>query len=877
MQTGDPKATSLQEFLDSCTDIHEDTLLSFENVGEVCLTTIARANLALLRRALDAGYKGVIFSCPDFERESLAVTFLGALCHLICDEGEIGIREAQGGMHAAIGDCVLDVIEADDRMVKIRTSRTKVDTGFLRRIWQFPLVHQARSDAELSRMKPSEVRCESERYESIPCGIKLLLDIIGKEVPAVGYVSSPSPYLNEPPIHVPRGRIEVEGDEASLSRALPVTYLSPTGKPREGFEWPFDAPPSVIVSPRSEGTGSAYRLVEYVREGGELDFVSMNLPGPETLDTPLISDIHDLAGLGVGIICFCDRWTLDAVRELKDDGFLLFDWDDCELATRASYPILSPIQWTMRKRHHETVVEVPTGDSGIEETKRILYENLRQAEFRTDEAWQAKQELFRALGSAIRMTEAADKEYSLRMRRTIEASVDDIEASWSLSPTSFSALCDARDLLLKIFEEGNVLPKEEMVYDLITERISARQSVVLVVDRSRTKWVYDYWKSELECNDYSVDRFRVINTKDFMAESGLRGNDRVIFSGWYGRDVMDRALHSGIVADMTFVLYHGESDGLETEWWRRANDRWHRSSDRCARETDTTLAKLGIERLRRAAKAVDRAASDPVRDSNEDRDDSPTSIITEVERRRLQRDVAHHGERAVTAVPIMFDNGSHVWLRADTHGYGSGGRLVVINDCLTGQNDTPEHKPASAVMRGDMVLRTHSSKAYIRKAAQERLDGYEDVMEVAQRWKDPIRAARMQGLSDADIARVLSDHFGSSRNYNTIRGWVAGNRIAPQSDADIRGIFAAFHIYIKDEDVRAIASAASRIRGQHQRTGMMAADKMVRKFIEDVEAYGLEDALAGFDERHESGNVELLTVSGIGERMSVAEDRVEIL
>lgn len=374
-----------------------------------------------------------------------------------------------------------------------------------------------------------------------------------------------------------------------------------------------------------------------------------------------------------------------------------------------------------------------------------------------------------------------------------------------------------------------------------------------------------------------TSKFRVINTKDFMAESDLRQNDSVIFSGWYGLDIMDRVLHSGIVADMTFVLYRGEFDGLEMEWWRRANDRWHRSSDRCARETDATLSRLGIERIRREPKARGTAAVEPTKGSEEAWDDSPVTVITEVERRRLQGDVARKGEKAVAAIPVMFDDGSHIWLRAESRGRGGGGRLVVITDCLSGQNDEPEHKAASAVMRGDVVLRTHSDKAWLRKASQERLDGYEDVMEVAQRWREPIRSARMNGLSDAMIVSVLERWFGKTRNVNTLRGWVAGNRIAPQSEKDIRGIFAAFHIFIKDEDVRAISRAATVIRGQHQRTGMLAAGRMVDKFIEDVRLYGLEDALAGFDERHESGNVELLKVSAVGTSMSVAADRVDVL
>ena len=872
------QTTSLKDFLDSCTDIHEDTFLEFENVGSVCLTTITRANLELLIRARKLGYKGLIISCPDFERESLAITFLAALSHLICDEGEVGICEAKEGMRAAIGRCVFDIVSDDDETVWVRTASTRVDTGLSRSAWSFlPWVHRAKEGSDLSRMKISELRAESDRFESIPSGIKLLLDIVGKRVPAVGYVSSPSPYLNEPPTHVLRGHIDVDGDESLLSCVIPLTYLMSTGGQRDGFEWPFDAPPSVIVGPRADGMGSAYPLVEYARQGGLLDFVSMNLPGPEFRETPLLNDLYDLADAEIGVVCFCDRWTLDAVSDLKQEGLLLFDWDDCEIATRAQYPILSPVQWTMRNRKHETVIEVSAGKSGIEEAKRILYDRLDKVELRTDEAWHAKQELFRSLSAAIRMTESADEEYSDRMHALIRNAVSEIKESWSLSRESFDELCVARDLLFAIYTPGNIMPKEKKVRELIESKIGEKKSTVLVVDRSRTEWVRDYWVREFQRDGIDTSKFRVINTKDFMSENGLRRNDSVIFSGWYGRDIMDRALHSGIVADMTFVLYRGEIDGLEVGWWRRANDRWHRSSDRCARETDASLSKLGIERIGRKAKAVGAAAMEPARGSDEARDDSPVAIITEVEKRRLQRDVAKKGERAVSAIPVMFDDGSHVWLRTDSQGYGSGGRLVVITDCLSGQNDEPEHKPASAVMRGDVVLRTHSDKAWIRKASQERLDGYGDVMEVAQRWREPIRAARMKGLSDAAIVSVLEDWFGKARNVNTLKGWVTGNRIAPRSEEDIRGIFAAFHTYIKDDDIREISHAARVIRGQHQRTGMLTVGKLVDKFIEDVKRYGLEDALAGFDERHESGNVELLKVSAVGSSMSVAEDRVDIL
>ena len=866
----------LKEFLDSCTDIHEDTRLFFPNVGGVDFTTITRANLGLLRRTQQEGFPGIIISCPDFARESLAIAFLGALQHLVEDEGDVGIHEVTEDERAAIGECVIDVTSVSEDRVMF-ASRDENNVGFLREYFDFPLVHTASDGAELSRTrKKVRLRDAAEKYESLPGGIRLLLDICGKDVPSIGYVSSPSMYLEEPPTHILRGSISVDGDKATLGRSIPISYVSKDGAIRNGFEWPFSAPPSIMVGPRIDGVGSAYPIVEQARGGAKVDFVALNIPGPESLETSLMSDILDLVDEEVSVVGFCDRWTLDRMGPLKERGFLLFDWGDCEIAERADYCVLSPVQWNMRGRQHEKVVPIHDEESGISKAKEILYDQIGKVDFYTDEAWRAKQDLFLALGSAIRMTEAPDEAYSNRMRQSILEAVEAIESSRTLSQEGFSELCSARDILLDIYRAGNVLPKEEKVYDLITDRLVAKLPVVLVVDRSRTEWVYEYWKDVLAYNDYPVDKFRVINTRDFMAGKGLRGNESVIFSGWYDRGTMDRALHSGIVADMTFVLYHDGSGGLEVEWWRRANEQWHRSSDRCAGETDATLAKLGIEKAKRPKKRMAHAQA-PVTPSSlgQERDDSPVSIITDIERRRLQRDVARKGEAAVAAVPVMFDDGSHVWLRSGSDRV-RGGRLVVITDCLAGQDDEPERKPASAVLKGDVVLRTHSSKAYIRKAAEERLNGYQNVWEVAHRWREPIANARMSGMSDYEIISRIHERT-HGRSVVTVRTWVMGERIAPQSEDDIRAIFSAFRVYIRDEDVMAIVRAARLIRGQHQRTGMMAAEKMVRKFLEDVGKYGLDDAVAGFDERHESGNIELLTVSAVGKQMRVSVERAEIV
>lgn len=873
MKSPVPGAISLDEFLDSCTRVGEGMALSFENLGDVQLTTVTRTNLGLFQRARKLGYPGIIFSCPDFERESVAITFLASFQNLLETDGDPGLHEPVAGEKVAVGDCVVEITEVSDTVVKLNSRDQQV--GYIRDIYEFPMVHKAAAGARLSKTKGSALKKAAAAYDMQQPFMRRLLDMCGKVVPAIGYVSSPSQYLNEPPTHILNGGMATDGIGTSLSRVIPISYVSPNGKIRNGFEWPFEAPPSIVVGPRPDGIGSAYPIIELARNGMAVDFVSLNIPSPDTLETTLLSDIFELVDMGIGVVGFCDRWTLDRMDLLKEKGFLIFDWDDCEVATRTESCLLSPVQRTMLERQHEKVMPVPAGESGLARAKEIIYDRLDKIEMYTDDAWRAKQDLFRSLGAAIRMTEAPDAEYCDLQKDLISGAVEAIEASRSLEQESFNELCEACDILASIYEPDKPLPKEQQIYELITDRLDAGYDVVLVVDSNRTRRAYEYWRSELEFNDYSTEGFSVINTRDFMAARGITGGECVIFSGWYDRGVMDRALHSGISADMTFVLYTDGNGGLELDWWRRANEQWHIASDRCAKGTDHTLSKLGIEPINRPKKSVTHARMSETSDVKE-KDSSPAAIITEIERRRLQKDVARKGEKSVAAVPVMFDDGTHVWLRSGSSA-SSGGRLVVITDCLDGQNDEPERKPASALLPGDVVLRTHSDRAYIRKASEKRVDGYKAALQIAHRWKEPISRARMGGMSDAEIVGRIQSHLRVPRSAQTVRGWVKGDRIAPQSEEDIRSIFSAFRIFIKDEDIKGILGAASLIRGQHQRTGMMAHEKMVGLFLDDVSRFGLDDAVNGFDDRHESGNVELLRITAIGEESRVAVDRAYVV
>lgn len=875
---------SFAAFLDSATanlDPFDAPHLELPDLGDVGLTTLTKANLALLRQAQSLGYPGLLVCCPDFEREAIAVSFLAAFLHIEFDDGAAGLHEVKTNEKVAVGNCVVDITEVDDQKV-MYSSFDQPNIGILKSLRSFPLVHRAAPSAELSRTKSTKKRkrasliSEAEHYNALPAPQRRILDLCGKNVPSVGYVSSPSQYANEAPTRFLNGRIVLDDLTYSLSEVLPVTYLTSRGDMRDGFSWPFDCPPSVIVGPRVDGVGSASQIVDLADDGRPIDFVALNISSPDLLDTALLTDILDLKDRGIGVIAFCDRWTLSRLQPLIENGFLPFDWDDCTDLASVQGLSLSPIQRRTLTRQHEKVLPVSDGDSGLSRAKQILYDDLKTTDIDDDEALSAIQDLFGVLGAAIRMTEAPDEEYSERQQGLINDALDAIKASRVLDQQKFNEVSTACGILSAFFEQGHLAPKEQRIYDLITGYLDSELPVVLVVDRNRTEAAYSYWCSELAYNGYSTDLFTVMTTRDFLGSNTLTGNENVIFSGWYDKGTMDRCLHSGIASNMIFVLYGHDGGDLELEWWLRANEQWHKESDRCARASDKTLAKLGIEPLKRPRKTDLFATKARNNNAETAPDEPPVSVVSNIEKRRIQNELAHDGEKSLPAVPVMFHDGTHVWLKAEA-GQNRGGRLLVITDCLAGRDDEPDQKPASALLSGDVVLRTHSDKKYIRRASESSTEGYDDVMALAQKWKEPIQHARRRGYSDAEIIDRIHSRVDETRTKAGVRGWVKGDRIAPQTQADIEAVYSALGYPITDTELDQIAAAVRKIRNKHRAVGRMTQRELVADFLSDVKQYGLDDALKGFDGRHEAGDVELLRVTTVGERKNVAVDRVDVL
>lgn len=873
---------SFGEFLQSCSEEFADVSLCFENIGTVSFTTITRASLELLRRSREAGYAGIFISCPDFERESIAIACLAALLHLEHDPGNPGLHEPQAGERVAIGSCVANVTRADNNEVMFQVADGNM--GFYKSSFN-PPAHKARPDCDLSktrstakRKRPS-IKGAASQYENIPAPSRHILDLCGKNVKSVGYCSSPSQYINEPPTHIPNGFISVCGETSRLSSLLPITHFRANGKAYSDFEWPFATCPSIYVCPRVDGIGTSRPIADAVQEGANVDFVSFNLSCPDSLDTSLYTDFLDLKDAGVGVIGFCDQWTLSQVAgKLEKDGFLCFDWNSCALAEQPNAPALSPIQSTAMAKPQQILIPVPDDNCSLWRAAQILYGHFAETEFNTDEAAGAIARLFSILGVALRMTEAPDANYAQEQQSDIRNSLKSIRESRSLTSDDYAELAEACDILSALFQPGHRLPKEEKIYERISSSVEEGQHVVLVVDKNRTEPVRKYWLGEIAHIDSAADLFRVVNTREYMTTGQPRKNEVVIFSGWYDRGTMDRALHSGIASTTFLVLYgHDNNAGLEIDWWNRAQAQWKRSSSLCAGATNRALRTLGIEEVQGTVVRSPKLSRVHIGDIDPgEKDMSPAHIVTAIERQRLQKDLAKDGEKSVRATPVMFNDGSYIWLKT-TGKKLTGGRIVVITDCLYGGDSEPAQKTATSLLPGDIVLRTHSDREYIKKASEETTNGYDNLYAQSQKWREPIQAARRSGLTDAEITDRIYRATKGSRTEQAVRAWVKGYRIAPQTAEDIRAVYIGLRHPITEEELRDVIGAVRAIRNKHRAVGRMAKKDMVIQFLNDVRNYGIDDAMSGFDERHEAGDIELLKVSSIGNEMNVAPSRALIM
>lgn len=875
-----------KEFLDSAhrdLALHDNPVFTFSDVGTVQITSITKANLALLQRARKAGYPGILVCCPDFEREAIATTLLGALAHLELDEGPSGLHEAESGERVAIGKCVVKVTEIDDEKV-MYTTLDHQSVGLLKQYQTFPLVHRASANAQLSRTKNTRKRKypsildEDSQYKSLPDQQKYILDLCGKQVPAVAYVTSPSQYSNVAPTKLLNGKMHFRDSVRDLSEVLPISYISSSGKEQFHFDWPFDCKPSVLVGPRVDGVGSAAQIISKADDGLLIDFVAINISSPDLLETSLLTDILDLVDRGIGVIGFCDCYTLSRLQVLTNKGFLPFCWNTCKSIASEKGIALSPIQKRVLMGEHEKVVPVSDGDTGLYLAKQILYDKLRAIDsIDDDEVLTAAQDLYGVLGAAIRMTEAPDKDYCSLQAKRIDDALDIIKDSRIYNQDEFVEISHACMILHQFFKPGRLAPKEQEIYELITSYLESNLPVVLVVDRSRTEAANAYWCDQLASNGYATGLFSVVTTYEFLKGSKFTGDANVIFSGWYDRSTMDRSLHSGLAANMILALYCHNGGDLELEWWINASRKWQKDSIRATENAVKSLAKLRISPISRPRKSEYVRTRTIQMDDGNAEEESPETVITNIGKRMMHKELARDGEKSVSAVPVISNDGTHVWLRSDSKQSRSG-HILVITDCLAGKEEEPEQKAASALLPGDIiVLRKHSDKRFIRQTSEKTTADYDDVMALAQKWREPIQSAKLRGYSDAEIVDKIYSKVAGHRSKAGVRVWVKGDRISPQNISDIYSIYSALDCPVTQEQLNQISRAAREIRNKHRAVGRMVAKGMVTDFLLDVKRYGIDNAVEGFDDRHEAGDIELLKIAAIGECQNVAVDRVDVL
>lgn len=204
------------------------------------------------------------------------------------------------------------------------------------------------------------------------------------------------------------------------------------------------------------------------------------------------------------------------------------------------------------------------------------------------------------------------------------------------------------------------------------------------------------------------------------------------------------------------------------------------------------------------------------------------------------------------------------------------GDALIIIDKESDEAVNCARKTAAMLHPGDIVLRMKANGSALDSLCKDNFDSYEEVLENARSWREPIERAKAS-MTPNEIRRRLID-AGISKHENTINSWIRGSiRIAPNGEngrKDIMAIGEALGHPFSDEEIKRILIAGRIARGKRIEAGRNISKKIAQSFVDDVLKYGFQDAIDGFGLRHKSGKIDLLCVDHVGSPRRVSVNKL---
>ena len=734
-------------------------------------------------------------------------------------------------------------------------------------------------------VKKSALSCAQQAYNDLSPEAKLFHDRMSLCNRAVIFATSQSPFSNIPPSRFHKGHVTVGDSNIPIDQCIKTAFINQKGEMAEYCSYGFAGTPAFISICRDDmGLGDLYCAQELIDDAIESGntlppwAIVIEAPEPEAIDESFayIDELLD-TDCDAPIVVFCDERTLRESQALDQLGFAKFLWTDKALTELDEAAASTAWQLSLREdRYANRLIRYePTKDSGIlSYTANAIYEVNSKRSAMSEEGQKAVATLSRLLSCALKQTEIASEETEREYARRIDSSMKmlcDTAYGANLSKEEINAISNASTLLKKAFTP-DYLSKEEVAYERFKAALSRGKRICLIAsDPISARESRKYWQDVFGVEEPGERRIRVVTLREFMRSASTSNDEEVFISGWFNRELMEKVLHSGLSEIFTIFLYRGsEGTELETDWYLDADSFWKRHHNPLLADTRKTLSMLGI--------IPDDALEDLSVQTKRRRetDASITQVIATIENERASFEAAAQGEESRLARPVYFSNGSHKWLGISTSNDPLEGDALIIIDKESDEAVNCARKTAAMLHPGDIVLRMEANGSALDSLCKDNFDSYEEVLENARSWREPIERAKAS-MTPNEIRRRLID-AGISKHENTINSWIRGSiRIAPNGEngrKDIMAIGEALGHPFSDEEIKRILIAGRIARGKRIEAGRNISKKIAQSFVDDVLKYGFQDAIDGFGLRHKSGKIDLLCVDHVGSPQRVSVNKL---
>ena len=860
----------------------QNVLLRFEELGEFPVSAVTQITNSLFQKTIAAGFPGLAVGVCDYTREALSFAFGGAVVDSLMgrnrSEYDVSLWKP-GDMLTFLGfNFEFKGFSSNETLGEI-LEYSDPSGGKLGRAMSFipGSIHMCPDGTKpTAKRKGNPTFNESiSSYKEMPAAKRVLYDSISYVDKPTAYVTSRSAFLNVPPTKLKSASVSVDGCTIPLDACIKTGYIASDGRVKESCQYQVAGKPAVVVPCRDEeGIGDLYYVLEYIETGNEVEAVVVEAPEIESIEG-MFSHLEDIASLGVPIIVFCDEQTLLGTEAFDQLGFAKFVWPKELLADIELSAVDFGFSLTHRERcvAHRLLRVNPIMDPGdYSEIANVLFSLSEGRTALTDRGRQALNALNRLLSTVLKQTEIILENVSSERVRRLDDAVrilTDEASDCSLTDEEVSRLKGATDLLRQCCAPHVALPKEDVAYECIRHSLATGKSVCLitssVVSANEAK---DYWREVFEDEGLPAQNIRALTPREFLKQRGTSDQEDVFVCGWFSRELMEKLVLSGLSSVYSILLYKGNDVPLETQWYVSASNRWATHTERAIIGATKTLKRISVE----PPKTFERAPKGDSKPRTLDPDKSISFVVERMDDERAESERAREGEEAQLARAVYFSDGRHRWLRVPDMSSQLGGDKLVVLDGLYDDNISYIKKTAAALHQGDIVLKMDSDDDALDEMCRASFGSYEATLQVAKSWRKPVDEAR-ERMSDVAIKEKIKS-AGSKKTDQTILSWIRGDIvIAPNKKRDIVAISKAFEDCFSDEEIAKIIQAVRIVKGTRINSGKSITQTIVEAFINDASAFGVDDALARFSERHDLGTVELMCVEHVGPVQSVGISR----